>query len=246
MAGDWIKFETSTSDKPEVFIMAASLEIDPDAVVGKLLRVWKWFDEHTEKGNAPSVSKMLLDRVTGVNKFCDAMIGANWMNEENGQISLPNFDRHNGQTAKTRCLTAKRVAKSKLNSNAKSNAPSVSDPLPKEEKRRSKDSPRKKFSEDDFLMAEFIYEKVLKVADKTKKPNLEKWADTVRLMREQDNLKHSEIKAVFLWANSDGFWATNILSPTKLREQFSQISAKSKPVLKSVPQGMQLAGDETW
>jgi hypothetical protein len=53
MAGDWIKFDTSTPDKPEVFEMAAELGIDPDAVVGKLLRVWKWFDQQTTDGNAP-------------------------------------------------------------------------------------------------------------------------------------------------------------------------------------------------
>jgi hypothetical protein len=39
MAGNWIKFDTSTSDKPEVWAIAESLGIDPDAVVGKLLRV---------------------------------------------------------------------------------------------------------------------------------------------------------------------------------------------------------------
>ena len=45
MAGDWLKFEKVTMDKPEVFEMAGILGIDPDAVVGKLLRVWSWFDD---------------------------------------------------------------------------------------------------------------------------------------------------------------------------------------------------------
>lgn len=40
MAGDWIKFEIGTSDKPEVRAIAHDLNIDLDAVIGKLLRVW--------------------------------------------------------------------------------------------------------------------------------------------------------------------------------------------------------------
>jgi hypothetical protein len=78
MAGDWIKFETCTHDKSEVWAIAATLGIDADAVVGKLLRVWAWFDEHTSEGNADtvtsSVTKTLLDRLVGVNGFCNAMV----------------------------------------------------------------------------------------------------------------------------------------------------------------------------
>jgi hypothetical protein len=143
MAGYWIKFETSTSDKPEVWAIAESLSIDPDAVVGKLLRVWAWFDDHTEKGNAPSVTKALLDRRVGVTGFCDAMILSGWMIEDGEVVCLPNFDRHNGATAKSRCLTAKRVAthkKGNAEGNAKGNGDSVtssvSSALPRREEKR--------------------------------------------------------------------------------------------------------------
>jgi hypothetical protein len=136
MAGSWIKFDTSTSDKPEVWSMACELGIDPDAVVGKLLRVWTWFDDHTEKGNAPIVTKALLDRRVGVTGFVTAMVNAGWMSETDGVLSVPNFDRHNGQTAKNRVLTAARVANHKKG-NAKGNGAIVTDPLPKEDKSRS-------------------------------------------------------------------------------------------------------------
>jgi hypothetical protein len=135
MAGSWIKFDTSTSDKPEVWSMACELGIDPDAVVGKLLRVWTWFDDHTEKGNAPIVTRALLDRRVGVTGFVTAMINAGWMSETDGVLSVPNFDRHNGQTAKNRVLTAVRVAHHKKG-NAKGNGAIVTDALPKEEKSR--------------------------------------------------------------------------------------------------------------
>lgn len=140
MAGDWIKFELATPDKPEVWAIAASLSIDPDAVVGKLLRVWGWFDQQTENGNAPSVSKMLLDRLVGVTGFCNAVIDAEWMLDDGKQLSLPHFDRHNGKTAKNRALTAKRVAGHKAKTNAEGNEKVTQTPLPKEEKRREENN----------------------------------------------------------------------------------------------------------
>jgi len=140
MAGDWIKFELTTLDKPEVCQIADLADIDPDAVVGKLMRVWGWFDQQTENGNAPSVSKKLLDRLVGVIGFCEHMKSVAWMIEVDGVISLPHFDRHNGKTAKNRLLTAKRVANHKA-SNAKGNASNVSGALPKEEKRREDPNP---------------------------------------------------------------------------------------------------------
>jgi hypothetical protein len=144
MAGDWIKFETATSDKPEVWAMAQSLGIDADAVVGKLLRVWAWFDQQTQEGNAvgngasvtSSVTKALLDRRVGVSGFCDSMILSGWMADDGQSLTLPNFDRHNGKTAKTRAMTAKRVATHKAKGNGASVTSSVSGALPREEKRR--------------------------------------------------------------------------------------------------------------
>jgi hypothetical protein len=138
MAGDWIKFELTTMDKPEVCQIADLADIDPDAVVGKLMRVWGWFDQQTENGNAPSVSKKLLDRMVGVTGFCEHMKFVGWMVEAEGMISLPHFERHNGKTAKNRLLTAKRVANHK-SANAKGNARNVSDALPKEDVEKNKD-----------------------------------------------------------------------------------------------------------
>jgi hypothetical protein len=144
MAGDWIKLEIATSDKPEVWQIAESLGIDPDAVVGKLIRVWAWFDQQTldgnAKGNAASVTKSatmaLLDRKVGVTGFCAAMVSVGWMLEDGVAVTLPNFDRHNGKTAKTRALTAKRVSEHKKKGNATANALVTVDALPREEKRR--------------------------------------------------------------------------------------------------------------
>jgi len=133
MAGDWIKIENVTPDKPEVFQIAEALEIDPDAVVGKLIRLWIWADEQTYNGDAASVTFALLDRITAVSGFGNALIRCGWLTLENDVLMFPNFDRHNGQTAKNRALAAKRNAKLRLR---KRDAASVTIASPREEKRR--------------------------------------------------------------------------------------------------------------
>ncbi|CAJ0737663.1 hypothetical protein R77592_04397 [Ralstonia mannitolilytica] len=139
MAGNWIKFEVDTPEKPEVLALTVAMGWDdPDLTVGKLLRVWRWFDQHTLEGNAPGVSAALLDRIAGVTGFSTEMAKVGWLIVSDDGISLPNFDRHNGETAKSRALTAKRVAKHKANSkgNDAGNADSVTSPLPKEDKNK--------------------------------------------------------------------------------------------------------------
>lgn len=141
MAGDWIKVENVTPDKPEVFAIADALGIDPDAVTGKLVRIWIWADQQTTDGNAPTVTRSLLDRITSVRGFTDAMLAAGWLLESEGKLCFPNFSNHNGQTSKARALTSKRVEASRARGNAsvtakkrKCNAETVTEALP--EKRR--------------------------------------------------------------------------------------------------------------
>jgi hypothetical protein len=149
MAGDWIKIEHWTQDKPEVFQMADLLNIDPDAVLGKLIRVWVWADQQTTNGNAGvtldalqdrciNVTRSLLDRLAGVPGFASAMEKVGWLKSDEAGLWFANFDRHNGETAKTRALTAKRVQKHRAK---KGNATVTPAALPREEKRREDINP---------------------------------------------------------------------------------------------------------
>ena len=140
MAGDWIKLQKDTPDKPEVLAIASRMNLDPDAVVGKLVRIWSWFDTHTVDGNAMSVTYSLLDRLAGVTGFAEQMTFVGWLNQDGHVLSLPNFEYHNGETAKKRALGKNRQEKHRSNddSNANSNASSVTETLP--EKRREEKS----------------------------------------------------------------------------------------------------------
>lgn len=112
MAGDWIKVEKNTPDKPEVLLIASILGIDdPDTVVGKLVRVWSWFDSNSVNGHAPKVTNVLIDRLTGHAGFLEAMEKAGWSGETEEGFFIPNFDRHLGKNAKKRAQDAERKRK---------------------------------------------------------------------------------------------------------------------------------------
>lgn len=149
MAGEWLKMECATPDKPEVLAITVKLGWDdPDLTVGKLFRLWRWFDQQTTDGNARGVTSALLDRQIGAPGFVQALADVGWALIGADGVVLVNFDRHNGKTAKDRALTAKRVANHKTNAgangeangigNAEANGASVSDALPRKEKKRIK------------------------------------------------------------------------------------------------------------
>lgn len=135
----WLKFDTATPEKPEVMALTVAMGWDdPDLTVGKLLKVWRWFDQHTVEGNAAGVTAALLDRLIGVTGFSVQMAKVGWLVIHEDGISLPNFERHNGKTAKDRALTAKRVSEHKANAKANGQVTVSALPtaLPREEKRR--------------------------------------------------------------------------------------------------------------
>ena len=78
----------------------------------------------------------------------------------------------------------------------------------------------------DLETAETIYNLILTLNPKHRKPAMESWANEIRLMREKDNYSHSEILSLFRFANSDDFWKSNILSPKKLRNKWDVLTIK--------------------
>lgn len=123
MSSNWIKVEHATPDKPEIAQMAEILGIDQDAAFGKCVRLWMWADQQSVDGNALSVTSAFLDRIVFCNGFAKALVKVGWLDGRDGRLSIPNFDRHNGQSAKKRAQTTKRVSQHR-------NAASVTSALP--------------------------------------------------------------------------------------------------------------------
>jgi len=83
--------------------------------------------------------------------------------------------------------------------------------------------PDKKISDEDVEFSKWFYEKLVELNPKQKKPNFNKWADTVRLIRSVDKKSYQEMSDLFMWVNSDDFWKGNILSPIKLRKHWDML-----------------------
>ncbi len=84
----------------------------------------------------------------------------------------------------------------------------------------------KRFNDYQMDFAKWMFGLILKLNPNCKKPNLESWASTIRLMIDADNRNGDHMVKVFTWANSDSFWCSNILSPTKLRDKYDDLVVK--------------------
>lgn len=102
------------------------------------------------------------------------------------------------------------------------------DPTQPNQEKTGKESPlsEKKFSDDDLQIASWMFDCLKTRNPEHKSPNLEKWANSIRLIRERDGRKPEHIRALFEWAHNDSFWGANILSPDKLREKWDQLVIK--------------------
>jgi len=101
MAGDWIKMRVDLADDPAVVSMASVLDMPEDEVVGKLHRLWAWADRHTTDGTAPGITSKWVDRYI-CSGFSAAMLAVGWISFPDNGVAFPNFDRHNGESAKRR------------------------------------------------------------------------------------------------------------------------------------------------
>lgn len=121
----------------------------------------------------------------------------------------------------SRLLQPEGQAKGQPNSN-------LPPPPPSRKKKTTSSRRAYKSTLQDIELARYIWDKVQVVAPQQEAPNLEAWANDIRLMRERDKRTHEQIRALFNWANADDFWAANILCPAKLRKQWGQLDAKRR------------------
>jgi hypothetical protein len=138
VAGEWIKVEKSTPDKPEVLRIARELSIDRDAVFGKLMLVWMWFDANSVDGVVDGAVDEDVDALVRHPGFAISMRSVKWLETTSEQIGkeglrLPNFDRHNGETAKKRALKSEYQARWRSKLVEQETSTTL---LPREEKRR--------------------------------------------------------------------------------------------------------------
>lgn len=146
MAGDWIKMRADLRRHPKVVRMASALDADKFRVIGGLHAVWSLFDEQTEDGLLKGYSPKALDEEIAWPGFSDAMQGIDWLfyDPEFG-LELPEFDEHNGQSAKRRATETKRKRKERSESGS-SPKPDRKQSASDADKKRSREDKREESS----------------------------------------------------------------------------------------------------
>ncbi|WKT76974.1 hypothetical protein [Lysinibacillus fusiformis] len=79
-----------------------------------------------------------------------------------------------------------------------------------------------------YQLANRLYEKILIDDPSFKQPNMNTWADSIRLMMEQDNRTVEAIEYLIDWSQENPFWKSNILSTKKLREKATTLIRQIK------------------
>lgn len=117
----------------------------------------------------------------------------------------------------------------------------VVEPEPDTDRKRAKYT----YQPEHMELAEQLKFRILDHKPNFKYPScLDQWANTIRLMIEQDKRSELEISVVINWCQKDSFWQGNILSADKLREKFDQLQARmnsDKPRQVNPGQGSRLS-----
>jgi len=92
-------------------------------------------------------------------------------------------------------------------------------------------------TQDDLSLATWMWDRLAEQLgqDKPREPNLARWANTIRLMREQDGRELRHIRALYDWCRQHEFWSANVQSPDKLREKWSQLALQRKSERRKAP-----------
>jgi len=108
----WIKVRTNLSADPRVIEIGRLVGITPQHTVGALVCVWSYADEHSTDGVMRFVDDELIDKLANVDGFATAMRAVEWLDDSDcGNVRLPRFEQHNGETAKSRANGANRQAR---------------------------------------------------------------------------------------------------------------------------------------
>ena len=131
MAGDWIKMGKDLLTHPKVVRMSSALRADKLRTVGGLFAVWCLFDTHSIDGQLSGYTAESIDEEIRFPGFCAAMQSVNWLECNENGASLPDFEEHNGQSAKRRAQETERKR-----ADRKASASDADKKRTREEKRR--------------------------------------------------------------------------------------------------------------
>jgi hypothetical protein len=149
--------------------------------------------------------QFLTNKSTNKNRLISIV---NWGFYQAVETELTNKLTSNQQATNKQLTTNKNVRKKECKNDIKPSSP--------------------KFEIYDMELAELLFKRMQENNPGVKQPNLEKWAEEVRLLRERDQRTVEQIRYLINWSQQDPFWKANILSTSKLRKKWDQLVLKTK------------------
>ena len=100
--------------------------------------------------------------------------------------------------------------------------------LPQSSTNKNDKKKEKKYSNNsiEFKLSRMLFDSILEIRPKYKKPNFQKWADEVEKMIRIDNRDIKEIQDVIMWISQDSFEKKTVLSTAKLRKRYDDLAIK--------------------
>ncbi len=138
MAADWIKMRVDLFTHPKVVRISSALKADTLRTVGGLMSVWCLFDAHSVDGIIEGYTTETLDDHLRWPGFAAAMIAVGWLGQNGESLALPDFEAHNGVSAKRRAQDADRKKGVR-----KTSASEADKMRTREEKRREEEKQKK-------------------------------------------------------------------------------------------------------
>lgn len=154
-------------------------------------------------------------------------------------ISINKWDEYQGsdqQVSSGRPSTVQQVSIYKNEKNDK-NVKNIKDNVSTRKKRvYADDDPNKKLA--NLLL------KLIQKNQKIKEPDLDKWANVIRLTIEADKHSGKEVQEMIVWATQHNFWSGVILSPSSLRKNWDKMAGQKNKRSNSQPSEWKESGDD--
>lgn len=120
MNGTWIKIQTSLLRSPKIVRMMSALDADKFRTLGGTVSAWCLADEHANSDGVLEMSTDELDALIGFPGLAAAMISVGWLLELPGsKIQFPDYEAHNGPTAKRRAQETSRKGRARKRTNVR-------------------------------------------------------------------------------------------------------------------------------
>lgn len=110
MAGDWIKVEKVTPDKPEMRLIARACGVSRAEAFLAWFRLWSHFDDMIENGFLAGFTRDDADEMGRLKGLGLALDQTGWVIFEEHGCTVVKWDVHNGASAKTRITKSARKA----------------------------------------------------------------------------------------------------------------------------------------